>query len=460
MSIVPGVKITSLMASAANGDTYGDAERKIFRGIQTLVMPNVISIFGNTPPVGPVNGQTYVVGSAPTGVWAGQANAIAYWANDPQDGVVSTPQWEFYTPQVGWTAFNQATGSLIQWNGTTWGSPLVIPNKTIINPATGAIVFNAALGNSFVADLTGNVSFTITNPTDGQVISVLWVQNATGGWTVTYPGNVHSIGFVGGAGVVSPVDLQLATADAYAILGTTVTNTGSSVITGGNIGATTYTPGALVLTSPAVVVGPPVPAQAETDLGNAITFYNGLPVTTVLTTADIGTSGTQHSVGAPNGNWYAGVYKSPSSIAINSNVVLDGQGNPNAVFVFIAQSSTITQATNTTISLINGAQAANVVWVLTGGGGSFTSVAPAVTVGDILAGTSITLGGGTLTGRALASTAVTISSATNITVPGAVPGGAFHAQPSPFPNSVSSQSFTYNAATTTWYQTALGTYGL
>jgi Ice-binding-like/Protein of unknown function (DUF2793) len=463
MSIVPGLKITSLMASAANGDTYGDAERKIFRGIQSLVMPNVVSAAFSAPPITPSalnTGTTYIVGPTPTGLWAGQANALAASAFDPQDGVATTGIWEFYTPQVGWTVFNQATNGLVTWNGTSWAPPVVVPNKTIINPASGAIVFNAALGNSFVADMSGNVNFTITNPTDGQVISILWVQNATGGWSVTYPGNVHSIGFVGGGGVVSPVDLELGTADAYAILAPTVTNTGSSVFTGGNVGATTYTPGGATITPPGVVVSP-IAAQAETDLGTAITYYTGLTPTATLTTADIGTSGSQGSVGAPVGNWYAGVYKSPSSIAINSNVVLDAQGNPNAVFVFVATNSTITQAGGTTISLINGAQASNVVWVLgPGGGGSYTVSASATTVGDILASTTITLNGGTLSGRALAATSVVISTATNVTVAGAVPGGAFHSQPSPAPNSVSSQSFTYNAATSTWYQTALGTYGL
>jgi hypothetical protein len=153
------------------------------------------------------------------------------------------------------------------------------------------------------------------------------------------------------------------------------------------------------------------------------------------------------------------VYVSSSSIAINTAITLDAQGNPNALFVFYATASTITQQVAGTITLINGAQASNVVWVA---GSSWTTVGPgAVTVGDILAQASITLGGGTLTGRALAQTgSVTISTATAISVPAAVAAGAFHAQPSPANTSTSSQTFTYNSATSTWYQTSLGTYGL
>jgi hypothetical protein len=457
MAIVPGVKITTIMASAANGDTYGDAERRLFRGLQTLMQPNVKSATLSVPPGAPANGDTYIVGSAPSGAWTGQANNIAYWALDPQDGVATTGIWEFYVPQAGWTTFNQATGTLIAWNGTSWAPPVVIPNKTTINPATGAIVFNAALGNSFVADLTGNVSFTITNPTDGQVIQVLWVQNATGGWTVTYPVNVHSIGFVGGAGTVSAVDLELLTADQYVVLGASgVSNTGSSTISGGNVGSfptNSITGAAFTYTPPAAQVT--AVSQNQTDLLAAITFYQGLTPTQTVTTADLG---TQSGGGAPVSHYFPGVYNSGSSIAISTAITLDAQGNPNAVFVFQA-GSTITQQIAGTISLINGAQASNVVWVA---GSSWTSIGPgAVTVGDILAVASVTLGGGTLVGRALAHTgSVTIGAAEFISVPPAVPAGAFHAQPSPFANSASSQSFTYNAATSTWYQTALGTYGM
>jgi hypothetical protein len=449
MSIVPGVKITTLMASAANGDTYGDAERRVFRGLQTLMQPNVKQIQSGSVPASPANGDTYIVGIA-TGLWAGQLNSIAYWAVDPQDGVATTGVWEFYVPQAGWTCFNQQTASYITWNGTSWAPPVVVPNKTTINPATGAIVFDASKGNSFAATLTGNVSFTITNPTDGQVIQVLWVQNATGGWSVTYPGNVHSIGFVGGAGATSPVDLQLATAAQYAILAPTVTNTGSSIITGGNVGATTATPGGWTLTPPAVLVTPE-PAQANTDLGNAIAFYQG------LTGTPIGASfaSTTFTRTAP-----VTVFTASSTLHFTGGTItIDALGDPNAVFVFQVGSALNVDTGISHVVLANNAQASNIVWVV--GSSATFDANPHTWAGDILAATSITLNGGTQAGRIEAHTgAVTISSATNITVAGAVAAGAFHAQPSPQGNSASSQSFTYNAANTTWYQTALGTYGM
>lgn len=214
----------------------------------------------------------------------------------------------------------------------------------------------------------------------------------------------------------SPVTTELASAADYAILAYSgITNTGSTVIAGGNVGSyptNSITPGAWTLTSPAAVVT--ATAQNQTDLADAITYYEGLGGSgQVLTTADMG---TQSGGGAPTGTYYAGNYYSGSSLAISTPIILDAQGNPDAVFVFYATASTITQAIAGTITLANGAQAANVVWVC---GSSWTSIGPgAVTVGNILAHMSITLGGGTLTGRALANTgAVTISTAETITVP-------------------------------------------
>jgi hypothetical protein len=216
------------------------------------------------------------------------------------------------------------------------------------------------------------------------------------------------VGTSGGSG-----NSHLGTAGQYAILAYSgITNSGSSVISGGNIGSfptnsvTGFPPGILVPPSAYVTAT----AQNQTDLAAAITYYQGLGPGTVLTTADMG---TQMSVGAPVGTYYAGVYSSASSLAIDTPITLDAQGNPNAIFVFLAV-STITQQIAGTINLINGANACNVIWVA---GSSWTSIGPgAVTVGTILAVASITLGGGSLDGRALANNgAVTIATAETIT---------------------------------------------
>jgi len=57
--------------------------------------------------------------------------------------------------------------------------------------------FDAQLSNVFyLGAMTGNVAFTITGPQDGQTINIRFVQDATGGRTVTPPANVKASGTI------------------------------------------------------------------------------------------------------------------------------------------------------------------------------------------------------------------------------------------------------------------------
>lgn len=47
--------------------------------IDALLQVRVLSVGSNTPPGSPADGDRYVVGTAPTGAWAGQANKLARW---------------------------------------------------------------------------------------------------------------------------------------------------------------------------------------------------------------------------------------------------------------------------------------------------------------------------------------------------------------------------------------------
>lgn len=213
----------------------------------------------------------------------------------------------------------------------------------------------------------------------------------------------------------SPVAAALGVASAFALMAATgISNTGLSVITGGNVGSyatetvTGFPPG--VITPPGAVNN--AAAQAgQTALTAAINYYNSLPVT-LAGLANLSTGGN----GSTASTYTPGVYTG-GALTMPTGIILDAQGNPNATFVFIA-ASTINLASGQTIALINGAQASNVVFVA---GAAVTTVATSTFNGSILAGTSITLGGGILNGRALASTgAVAISAATLVTVPAPV----------------------------------------
>lgn len=144
-----------------------------------------------------------------------------------------------------------------------------------------------------------------------------------------------------------------------------------------------------------------VAAQAQLDLAVAYDSLAGLACGTNIV-ADLGST-----------TLFPGVYCTASGIGVTGALTLDGQGDPNAVWVFQAGSSLTTAGD---VVLIGGAQAKNVYWVL---GSSATIGTASQWQGNILAMVSITLvDAATLNGRALARTgAVTLGSGNTITLP-------------------------------------------
>jgi gliding motility-associated-like protein len=61
----------------------------------------------------------------------------------------------------------------------------------------------------------------------------------------------------------------------------------------------------------------------------------------------------------------AGVYSIASPAVLNLDLILDGQGNPNAVFIFQIQGAFSTNV-NSKVKLVNGAKACNVFWKVEG----------------------------------------------------------------------------------------------
>lgn len=104
----------------------------------------------------------------------------------------------------------------------------------------------------------------------------------------------------------------------------------------------------------------------------------------------------------------AGVYKTTAVTTLNLNLILDAQGNPNAVFIFQIQAAFSVNA-GAKVVLINGAKACNVFWK---GEGLISVGAGATMRGTIIANNAaIALGASdTLEGRALSTTgAVTLN---------------------------------------------------
>src|SRR5450631_338469 len=200
------------------------------------------------------------------------------------------------------------------------------------------------------------------------------------------------------------------TANFSILSGAGITHIGSTVITGtaalpGDLGSGSATIGGFppgIVTPPGIIHaindGPTIAARIS--LTNA---YNDLAGRT--TTADL----TGQNLGGKT--LIPGVYNFSSSAQLTGVLNLNGLGNPNSVFIFNI-ASTLTTASASVVSLLNGAQGGNVFWRV---GSSATLGTTTSFAGDILANTSITLNtGATITcGAAWASTgAVTLDTNT------------------------------------------------
>lgn len=64
------------------------------------------------PPVSPLDGQTWAIGTGATGVWAGQDGALASFRGGG---------WLFLSPQAGWQAFTAADSQMRLYDGANWG---------------------------------------------------------------------------------------------------------------------------------------------------------------------------------------------------------------------------------------------------------------------------------------------------------------------------------------------------
>ena len=170
----------------------------------------------------------------------------------------------------------------------------------------------------------------------------------------------------------------LGTAGSFAVLGgSTVTNTGPSVITG-DLGVSPGT--AITGLPPGTVNGTvhaadAVAAQAQSDVTTAYNDAAGR-IPAVVVPGDLG-----GLLLTP------GVYKQSSSLLLTGSATLDAQGDPSAVFIFQV-GSTLTTASSSRVLLAGGAQSCNVFWQI---GSSATIGTGTAFVGNIFALQSITM---------------------------------------------------------------------
>ena len=266
-------------------------------------------------------------------------------------------------------------------------------------PITGIVTLDVAGTTATfnpTLDLTAGLVYTATittgaQDTNGMALAANYV------WMFTAGTNM--------ACVVPPI--VLGTSGAFAVLaGSTVTNTGPTLVTG-DLGVwpgtaiTGFPPGILIGTQYAGVT------PAMTAQGDLTVAYNDAAGRTLCLVSIVGDLG---GLTLP-----PGLYKSTSFLEITTgDLVLDAQGDPNAVWIF-SMAASLTVANTRQVSIIGGGSAANVYWQV----GSSAVIGTGVAMmGTIMADQSISFAtGAVLKGRALARVAAVTLDSTTVTKP-------------------------------------------
>lgn len=131
--------------------------------LDLLTQAGVVAVGTNVPPATPGEGQAWIVGAAPTGIWAGHDRAVAGW---------TAGGWRFLDPREGMAAWSAADGCAATFVGGQWqvgrvvGTSLVLGGAKVVGsraaaiaaPVGGGVVDAEARGalNAILAALRGH----------------------------------------------------------------------------------------------------------------------------------------------------------------------------------------------------------------------------------------------------------------------------------------------------------------
>lgn len=124
----------------------------------------------NTPPGSPAANETYILGSSPTGAWAGNAGKVASyiggtWVFLPASGAIGTSQ-------RGLRLGGAAANTFYLFNGTAWSSyaapTRLVDHQNTIDPLPQYLMRYEATGGPGGGTAWGDITGTLSAQTDLQ----------------------------------------------------------------------------------------------------------------------------------------------------------------------------------------------------------------------------------------------------------------------------------------------------
>ena len=119
----------------------GQAQKEFFHNealqtLDVLVAAAVEELPRNSPPSSPVLGECYIVGSAPTGIWAGRTACLAAFTSGG---------WQFLPPLEGMLVFVRSAAASAAYRAGAWeigqlrGSNVILDGLQVVGSRAAAI---------------------------------------------------------------------------------------------------------------------------------------------------------------------------------------------------------------------------------------------------------------------------------------------------------------------------------
>jgi len=118
----------------------GQAQKEMYHNealarLDLAVQPAVIAADANIPPESPEPGDAWILGTAPSGAWAGHARAVAGWTD---------AGWRFLAPVEGMTAWVLESAGFALFSDGGWRvgeahGRLIVEGEQLVGPRADSI---------------------------------------------------------------------------------------------------------------------------------------------------------------------------------------------------------------------------------------------------------------------------------------------------------------------------------